>query len=78
MIQINSVDSQKTPLWLGKVTNKELIGRIKSNLFTFINGHLYFNNRVIKCRYDLLEKKGLKELDEDQVFDYFENILLLE
>lgn len=78
MMQISSIDSQKTPLWLGKVTNKELIGRIKSNLFTFINGHIYFNNRVIKCRYDLLEKKGLKELEEDQVFDYFEEILLLE
>lgn len=77
MIQISNVESQKTPLWLGKVTNQELIGRIKSGLFNFINGHIYFNNRVIKCRYDLLEKKGLKELEEDQVFDYFENILLL-
>jgi hypothetical protein len=71
VVQIHDLDDSKIPLWKGKVTNEELIGRIKSNLFNFINGHIYYNNNVIKCRYDLLEKKGLKDLVEDQVFDYF-------
>ena len=38
---------------------------------------MYFNNKVIKIRYDLLRKKNLKDLEEYEVFDYYENILPL-
>ena len=65
-IQISDIDdTSKSALWKGKVKNEELIGRIKSGLFIFIDGHLYYNNNVIKCRYDLLYQKGIKELEED-------------
>lgn len=58
--------------------NKELIGRLKSNLYTLVDGHIYYNNKVIKIRYDLLRKKNLKDLEEHEVFDYYENILNLD
>jgi hypothetical protein len=37
-----------------RLTNEELIGRLLSGLYTFVDGHIYFNNNVIKIRYDLL------------------------
>ena len=34
------------------VESPELIGRLKSNLYNFVGGHIYYNNNVIKIRYD--------------------------
>ena len=59
-----------------QITNPEIIGRLKSNLYIFTDGHIYFGNKVIKIRYDLLEKN--KELKENQLFDHYKDILLLE
>ena len=39
-----------------QIQNINLIGRLKSNLYNFVGGHIYYNNKVIKIRYDLLEK----------------------
>lgn len=41
-----------------------------------MGGHIYYNNKVIKIRYDLLEnnKKG-EQLKEYHVFDYYDNVL---
>jgi hypothetical protein len=36
------------------IKNEEVVGRLISGLYTFVNGHIYFNNNVIKIRYDLL------------------------
>lgn len=44
-----------------KIENKEIIGRLKSNLYNFVGGHIYYNNKVIKIRYDLIEGHGGKE-----------------
>jgi len=33
----------------------KLIGMLKSGLYTFVNGYMYYNNNVIKLRYDLIE-----------------------
>ena len=44
-----------------KIENKEIIGRLKSNLYNFVGGHIYYNNKVIKIRYDLIEGRGGKE-----------------
>ena len=41
-------------LWENKVVNKNLIGQLLSQLFTFIDGYIYFGNNVIKIRLDLL------------------------
>jgi hypothetical protein len=65
-------------MWNGKVNNTELIGRLKSLFYELIDGHLYYNNKVIKIRYDLLQKNNIKELNEEEVFDYFENVFDLD
>jgi hypothetical protein len=39
------------------VTDPEIIGRLKSNLYNFVDGHIYYNNKVIKVRYDLIDKE---------------------
>ena len=40
-----------------KLKSLEIIGRLKSNLYEFVGGHIYYNNKVIKIRYDLLDEK---------------------
>ena len=52
-------------------------------LYTFIDGHIYYNKSVIKIRYDLLEqssskKSNMKEICENEAFDYFEKILVFD
>lgn len=42
-----------------------LIGRLKSNLYNFVEGHIYFINWVIKIRYDLIDKSNGGELKEN-------------
>ena len=37
-----------------EVKSPEVIGRLKSNLYNFVGGHLYYANKVIKVRYDVL------------------------
>lgn len=76
-VKIYDLENEKL-LWNAQVRNKELIGRLKSNLYTLVDGHIYYNNKVIKIRYDLLKKKNLKDLEEHEVFDYYENILSLD
>jgi hypothetical protein len=76
-VRIYDLENEKV-LWNAQVRNKELIGRLKSNLYTLVDGHIYYNNKVIKIRYDLLKKRNLKDLEEHEVFDYYENILSLD
>ena len=40
-----------------ELTNKYFIGRLISGLCTLIDGHIYFNNNLIKIRYDLIDSK---------------------
>ena len=50
-----------------------------SGMYTFADGHIYYNNNVIKIRYDLLKGKGkIREYGEYQIFDYYTNILELD
>ena len=42
-----------------------------------VNGHMYFNNDVIKIRYDQIESKSNRQLTEDEVFDYYTDIFHL-
>jgi len=45
----------------------------------FLDGHIYYTDHCIKIRYDLLkDKKGVRELNENEVFDFYDNILVLE
>ena len=36
------------------VGDSEIKGRFNSGLFTLVDGHFYFQNKVFKIRYDLL------------------------
>ena len=54
-VTIFDLDSEKV-LYSLMVHSREIIGRLKSNLYNFVEGHIYYGNKVIKIRYDLLEK----------------------
>jgi len=58
-----------------QIKNREIIGRMKSNLYNFTDGHIYYLNQVIKIRYDLIQQRS--EISEEQLFDHYKNILLL-
>ena len=64
-------------IWKQPVKNEELIGRIKSNLFTLLDGHLYFDKNIIKIRFDLLNENNERDFNEEEVFDIYENVLNL-
>ena len=61
------------------MTNKELIGRLKSNLYNFTEGHIYYGNSVAKIRYDLIDMnaKNGKPVYENQLFDTYHDVLPL-
>ena len=59
-----------------KLRDKEVIGRMKTNLYHLIGGHIYFNNRVIKVRYDLMLDPTI-DLSEEVFFDHYEKVLHL-
>lgn len=58
------------------VENQELIGRLKSNLYNFVGGHIYYNNNVIKIRYDVIDESE-ENFPENHVFDNYMNVLSL-
>ena len=59
------------------VESREIIGRLKSNLYNFVEGHIYYGNNVIKIRYDLLERRKGGHIKENHMFDYYTNVLSL-
>lgn len=75
-ITLYDIDSE-TVMCQIKVTKREIIGRLKSNLYNFVGGHIYYGNNVIKIRYDLLEKKDPGEITEFNLFDHYSDILCL-
>jgi hypothetical protein len=54
-ISIYDIDS-RVMIYSKQTQDMELIGRLKSNLYTFLDGHIYYGNKVIKIRYDLINK----------------------
>jgi hypothetical protein len=46
---------------------------LKSNLYIFVEGHIYYGNKVIKIRYDLIRDQ--KYLDENKIFNHYKKIL---
>lgn len=59
------------------IKNLSLIGRLKSGLYTFVDGHIYFNNEVIKIRYDLIESANNQTYKETELFDFYNDIFIL-
>lgn len=69
---------QRIILFEKTIKNKTLIGRLESGLFTFVDGHIYYSNNVIKIRYDLINSKMVSKYDDDQIFDFYYEIFKME
>ena len=54
---------------------REIIGRLKSNLYQFIKGHIYYNNKVIKIRYDIIQATKGQGLKTDDIFDHYDDVI---
>ena len=61
-----------------QITNKHLIGRLKCDIYSIVNGHIYFNNSVIKIRYDLLRRDNKNRILEHEAFDYYYDLIDLD
>ena len=46
------------------IKDEQILGRLRSNLYSILGGHLYFHNQNYKVRFDLLEQEGVRELTE--------------
>ena len=51
-LKLFDLESNKTAFEI-ELHNEILIGRLISGLCTVINGHIYYNNNLVKIRYDL-------------------------
>ena len=60
------------------ITNKLMIGRFKSGLFKIAQGHIYFNNDVIKVRQDLINSEQAASYTEKEIFDFYMDVFELE
>lgn len=64
-----------------ELTLQEVVGRLKSQQFVLDNGHIYFDNVVIKFRYDLIKKDMGKEdaaLTDEDIIDFYDRALDLD
>lgn len=75
-ITFYDIDTEKI-LYHLMIKNREIIGRLKSNLYNFVEGHIYYRNKVIKVRYDQLERMKGGDIPENQLFDHYSDILQL-
>jgi hypothetical protein len=80
MYRFKLYDLEKsTTIYKSQIQNELLIGILKSGLYTFVQGHIYFNNDVIKLRYDLLrDSESDRKYKENEIFDYYLDIIPLE
>lgn len=60
-----------------EIKSPELVGRLKTGLYTYSNGHIYYNNNCIKIRYDILEVSIGNQLSEEEVLDQYLNCFFL-
>ena len=52
-----------------RVSSPELVGRLKTGLYTLSNGHIFYNNNCIKIRYDILDSNQGHMLSETEIMD---------
>jgi hypothetical protein len=57
------------------IKNQEFIGRFRSGLFSLVNGHFYFGDKVYKIRYDLFESSMTRDINEYQLIDSYKDLL---
>jgi len=76
-VSIVDLNEQAT-LYSTKIEDTELVGRLKTSSYLFVDGHIYYNNKCIKIRFDLLRDiKGVREYGEYEIFDFYDKILTL-
>ena len=73
-ITIFDIDTEQI-VFRSQIQDIELIGRLKSNLYNFVHGHIYYGSKVIKIRYDLIQKN--QEQTSQAVFKHYADILCL-
>jgi hypothetical protein len=61
-----------------ELKDPDLIGIICSGMYMYNNGHIYYANNCIKIRQDLIGCDENLGLEESEVFDIYENILILD
>ena len=49
-----------------------------SGEYTLVDGHIYFQNRVLKLRYDLMKQYGGVGTNQELYFNKYEEVLALE
>ena len=79
LLRIIDLDSNQC-VFKNEFTMNEVYGRMKANTFVLDNGHMYFNNCVVKIRYDLISKGIDQEgpLRDEDILDTYNEILELE
>ena len=60
-----------------EVINSEMKGIFISGDFSLIDGHIYFNNNVIKLRYDLMRVYGHRNDLQNNFFNKYTDVLNL-
>lgn len=53
-------------------------GIFLSGLYKLVDGHIYYDNKVIKLRYDLMKSYGANGLNQEIYFNQYKDILMLE
>jgi hypothetical protein len=53
-VKLCELDKNMNVFYETEIKNKELISRLKCEMFTVLDGHIYFANKVIKIRYDII------------------------
>jgi hypothetical protein len=57
------------------VDDPEIIGRLSADLFTLMDGHIYFDNQVFKIRYDTMVNTKSDNILQEHFISKYSNIL---
>jgi hypothetical protein len=60
-----------------EITDFEMKGIFLSGQYKLVDGHIYFQNKVIKLRYDLMKKYGGIGTNQEIYFNKYCDILVL-
>jgi hypothetical protein len=57
-LRIVELQDQEKVLLDCEVNDDNMIGVFKSGMYKLVDGHIYYDNNVIKLRYDLMKHYG--------------------
>ena len=61
-----------------EVTDYEMKGIFLSGQYKLVDGHIYFQNKVIKLRYDLMKEYGGIGTNQEIYFNKYHDVLSLQ